>query len=88
MELEITDCLRSATRGMGPAQLKDSFDLEILAKIKLLSDAQEARALPPGWPVAGPTCLVAACWWLTRGIETSAAHAFKMTLHRDWHQVS
>ena len=62
VELTIKDGLRSARRGIGPAELKDSFHVEGLADFVVVNTKEQVQALPDitpsptsssRWPAAG-----------------------------------
>ena len=64
---------RAVARGVGPSRLKDAILLELLAN-HLEPPALETLQFLHGnkciWPEA---FFVLGCWWLTRGIEATAA---------------
>ena len=64
---------RAVARGVGPSKLKDAIPLELLADVMAPPPIEEISNRPPGdciWPAA---LFGLGSWWLTRGIEASAA---------------
>ena len=69
----IRDAIRSVKRGLGPASLKDSFDVRILGG--LVSPDMDLE--PFSWECiqAAADIVLVACWFMLREIELSAAKA-------------
>ena len=64
---------RAVARGVGPSKLKDALPLEMLTDITKPPEVDKVKALPQNacaWPAA---MFILGSWWLTRGIEASAA---------------
>ena len=75
-KLCIRDALRSARRGIGPAEYKDSVQFEKLIPAISYSTPEGAAAMPLGRPIDPAAMVVLGTWWFARGIELSAARAY------------
>ncbi|CAE7476622.1 unnamed protein product, partial [Symbiodinium pilosum] len=74
IEQQITMCIRSIERGLGPSTLKDAFIVEDLA-----ATTDSSTTPPPAedhWAEYLYDCVLVTlicCWWMLRGIEVAAA---------------
>ena len=78
VQLALGMYIRSALRGIGPASLKDAFMLEDITKLGIAPDI-----LQPSACVAPVQMVVLGSWFLTRGIEASAARTSHLTFTQD-----
>ena len=67
----VKDTVRAIKRGLGPSQLKDSFDFEALKA--LVDPAAELRAFDPEDLGAMLDMTIIGTWWMLREIEISNA---------------
>ena len=69
--------VRSVTRGMGPAQLKDSFDIRLLARVAV---PPSIEAFDPATPEHVRDVAILASWFMLREIEVAAARCSHLRL--------
>ncbi|CAE7252455.1 DNMT3B [Symbiodinium sp. CCMP2592] len=77
----IKDTVRAITRGLGPSQLKDSFDLELLQPI--VPYTRQRAEFHVGQLDAEIDLALIAAWWMLREIEVSNARVHHLYLSRD-----
>ncbi|CAE7544250.1 DNMT3B, partial [Symbiodinium necroappetens] len=77
----IRDTVRAIKRGLGPAQLKDSFDVELLSL--LVPFVKECVAFHLGDPASEVDLALISAWWMLREIEASNARAHHLYLTKD-----
>ena len=75
MAKEVTDGIRSCTRGQGPDKQSAELDLDDVAK---LNGVMKHRH--PGWPAAGPDVVLAMGCWLLREVEGGTARLGDVSL--------
>ena len=75
------DTVRAIKRGLGPAQLKDSFDVELLSP--LVPFVKECVAFHLGDPASEVDLALISAWWMLREIEASNARAHHLYLTKD-----
>ena len=78
---------RAVERGIGPTQYKDSFVFENLVGTVPIVHLEYVQTLPLGVCVAPFHLVISGVWWLTRGIEISAARVRHIEIHTDSHTV-
>ncbi|CAE7455635.1 setd6 [Symbiodinium necroappetens] len=69
----IRDCVRSIRRGLGPAELKDSFPVSALAK--LVDEASDVYAFDFESPAAAADAMLVGSYYMLREIEMANARS-------------
>ena len=77
VQLALSVYTRAVTRGMGPAALKDAFELEKLRNLVACPAPAAQLAVDP------KALVVLGSWFMTRGIELSAARCVHLTVTQD-----
>jgi hypothetical protein len=75
------DLARSVKRGLGPTQIKDSFPVSELAR--LVRPSSSAQPFSFEEIESAVDVIIIGCWFMTREIELSAAHAEHLTISGD-----
>ena len=80
VELMIRKCMASTNRGIGPGDLKDGFQVELLRSSILCqhTDSYTARDFLTTDCSAQTDMVLCGCWWLTRGLEMATTKAHHM----------
>ena len=76
-DLEMRDCMRAVTRGLGPARQAEPFDLKAVGEIDEESNLLLPLATHPALP---KQAVVFASWWLLREIELASIMVSQITL--------
>ena len=74
----VRDVCRAIRRGLGPASLKDSFDVEKLAPF--VNYTREVCEWALGHPDAEVDMCLIAAWWMLREVEITAARPHHLYL--------
>ena len=76
IERLVSQVTRSTERGIGPANFKDSFQVELLRAAVDMSDMHQVdKSFLVDNTAAQVDMVILGCWWLTRGIELAIAEA-------------
>ena len=78
--MELVDCLRAVSRGLGPPRQAEPFDL---AAVGNLYEVDEAFFRKRGYPEQVRDTVILGSWWMLREVELAAAALAQLSFSDD-----